>query len=87
MNLMLWIFAGGALVCAALTYLDLNGGRGLVISAIIGAAGAYIGGHFLAPALGAQPNAGFSIFALIVAVATAAAALKAADMVYERFEV
>ena len=86
---MLWIVAGAVAGWIACRVLHLNETRGVVISAIIGAAGAFAGGQLLAPIFGAAvPEAGdFSPFALLVAIATATGALSLSDMIYERYGV
>ena len=87
MNIMIWIVAGAAAGWIACRMLHLNLTRGVVLSAIIGAAGAVVGGHLLAPIFGATvaETDAFSPFALIVAIATAAGCLSISDMMYERF--
>jgi uncharacterized membrane protein YeaQ/YmgE (transglycosylase-associated protein family) len=87
MNVFLWILAGGLAGWIACTALRLNVSRGLVISAIIGGAGAFFGGHVLAPIFGAHAGeaGAFSPFALLVAVASAIGCLSLSDMMYERF--
>jgi len=87
MNVVLWLLAGGAVGWVACSALDVNAGRGLVVSAIIGVVGAFFGGHVLAPILnGATLVPGdFSPFALLMAAATAVGAVVVSDMMYERF--
>jgi uncharacterized membrane protein YeaQ/YmgE (transglycosylase-associated protein family) len=84
MNTMLWLFAGGAIAGAAFKLLQLNVARGLVVTLIIGIVAAYLGGSVLAPLLFA-PAAGVNIPALLVACATATAAVYASDAIYERY--
>ena len=88
MNVIVWLLAGAAVGWVACSALNLNAGRGLVVSALIGVVGAFFGGHVLAQAFGGEANAagGFSPFALLVASVSALATLKIADVVYERFE-
>ncbi|TAK41423.1 MAG: GlsB/YeaQ/YmgE family stress response membrane protein [Betaproteobacteria bacterium] len=86
MNIALWILAGGAVGWAGFTYLGFNEGRGQKIAIIIGAAGAILGGKLLAPMFGAVA-ADFSVMALIVALASAAACLAIANKVHDRFGV
>lgn len=87
MNVVIWMLAGGIIGWIACASLHLNASRGLVISAIIGIAGAFFGGHVLTPVFSsAVAEAGaFSPFALIVAAASALACLSLSDMLYERF--
>lgn len=89
MNTIFWLAAGGILAWIAFVALRMNNGRGLVISVVIGAMGAYVGGSVIAPLLAnGPPVAGaFALFPLLVASASAAACLLATDMIYDRFEV
>jgi uncharacterized membrane protein YeaQ/YmgE (transglycosylase-associated protein family) len=88
MNVVIWMVAGGVVGWLACTLLHLNVSRGLVVSAVIGVASAFFGGHVLAPIFGAAAaEAGtFSPFALLVAAATAIGCLTISDMMYERFK-
>lgn len=87
MNVVIWMLAGGIVGWIACASLHLNASRGLVISAIIGMAGAFFGGHILTPIFSTTvaEAGGFSPFALVVAVASALACLSISDMLYERF--
>lgn len=86
MNVVLWLLAGAAIGWISYSALHLNGGRGLIVSAIIGVGGAFFGGHVLAPMFGSSEAAGaFSLFALVVASATALSCSFLSDMLYERF--
>ena len=86
MNVALWLGAGGVLGWFGYAYLDKNVARGLVVTAIIGAAGAFFGGHVLAPIFGsAAAAAEFTPFALFIACASAIGCLMMSDMMYERF--
>jgi len=87
MNATLWVLAGGLVGWIALAQLHLNVSRGLAISAMIGAAGAFLGGQVLEPMLsGAAVIPGsFSALALLIASASAIGCLSLTDMVYERF--
>ncbi|MGZ9003543.1 MAG: GlsB/YeaQ/YmgE family stress response membrane protein [Burkholderiales bacterium] len=87
MNVLLWILAGGLAGLVAFVALNLNLSRGLIISVLIGMAGALFGGYVLGPVLGApvpQPGA-LSPFALLVAAATALGCLSITDMTHKRF--
>lgn len=88
MNVVLWLIAGGAISAAASSALHLNLARGLIVSAVIGALAAFVGGHVLTAMFGGEvlPYGEFNPFALVVAGVTALVALKVADMVYERFQ-
>ena len=86
MNLILWLVAGGVVGWIACSAMSMNKQRGLVISAIIGIAGGFIGGHILAPMVGmAQEAGGFNPIALLMAVVGAMACVTISDMMYERF--
>jgi len=87
MNALLWILAGGLTGVIALVVLNLNLGRGLILSVTIGMIAAFFGGHMLAPILGAAPvEAGvFNPFALLVAAASALACLSISDITSKRF--
>ena len=89
MNTMIWIVAGALVGWLAFAAFRAGVARGLLVSIIIGAVAAFVGGAILAPMLGhpaLAPNE-FSPFALVTAMATAAACLLIADRVYERFGV
>ena len=87
MNVILWLMTGGLVGLMAFVLLNLNLGRGLIISIIIGMLAAFFGGHILAPMLGATVgDAGeFSPFTLLVAAATALGCLSISDMTSKRF--
>ena len=89
MNIALWILAGGIIGWVGFTYLGFNEMRGMIVSAIIGMVGGLLGGKVFAPMFGAAAAVpgDFSIMALMVALAGAAACLAAANMVYDRFGV
>ena len=82
MNAIIWICAGAAVGWAACAWLGWNS-RGPLVSVSLGAVAALIGGHLLAPVLGAAvPElAGIRIAALFVAIGSATASLKIADLV------
>lgn len=87
MNIVMWLCAGAAMGWLMWAVWDMNSGRGLVVSVVIGIVAAFFGGHVLAPVLsgGLGEHSEFSIVALLAATACAMASLKVADMVYERF--
>lgn len=87
MNLAIWVIAGGLLGWASYAILQANRVRGVTVSIVIGAVSAFVGGHFLAPLLGATapaPN-DFSFFSLVAALASAAACLAIADVLSNPF--
>ena len=88
MELVLWLAAGAALGWLAITKLGFNEDRGTIVSIIIGAAGGVAGGKLLAPMFGAAAVPGeFSMAALVVVLATAAACLALGNLVHNRFGV
>jgi len=89
MNIAMWVLAGGALGWIGFAYLKANEDRGMVISVIIGMVGGFLGGNMLAPMLGAvtdTPN-DFSMYSLLIAMASAAACLAIGNLVSKRFGV
>ena len=89
MNSVMWILAGGIVGWVGFTYLNFNEMRGMSVSTIIGMVGGLLGGQVFAPMFGAAAAVpgDFSVMALLVALAGAAACLAAANMVYDRFGV
>jgi uncharacterized membrane protein YeaQ/YmgE (transglycosylase-associated protein family) len=86
MNVILWLVTGALVGLIAFVALNLNLGRGLIISIIIGMLAAFFGGHILAPMLGATvgDTGEFSPFPLLVAAATALGCLSISDMTSKR---
>ena len=85
MNLPLWIIAGGALGWLLRSKRSVGATRG-VVSVLVGAVGGFLGGNVLAPMLGAvaeTPNE-FSVFSMVIAVASAAACLTVASLLHRR---
>ena len=89
MNIAMWMLAGGVIGWVGFAYLGFNEMRGMIVSTIIGMMGGLLGGKVLAPMFGAAAAVpgDFSMMALMVALAGAAACLAAASMVYDRFGV
>lgn len=89
MNVAMWVLAGGLVGWMGYAYLKVNEDRGLVISIIIGVVGGFFGGNVLAPMLGAvtdTPN-NFNLFAMVVALASAAGCLGIGNLLSNRFGV
>lgn len=89
MNIAMWVLAGGILGWIGYQFLDVNSGRGLLVSIIIGAVGGYFGGEIIAPmftAAAAVP-ADFSSSALFFAAVVAAAFLFAGNLIHDRWGV
>ena len=89
MNIVMWMLAGGIIGWVGFAYLGFNEMRGVSVSTVIGMVGGLLGGKVLAPMFGAAAAVpgDFSMMALMVALAGAAACLAAASMVYDRFGV
>lgn len=87
MNVMTWILTGGIAGWLGYSYMKLNVDRGMTLSVIIGMLGGFFGGDVLAPMLGAVLNAAndFSLFSMVVALASAAACLTLGNVVAERY--
>lgn len=89
MNIAMWVLAGGVLGWMGYVFLYANEKRGMVVSIIIGAVGAFAGGNVLAPMLGAvveTPNE-FSLLSMVIALASAAGLLTVGNLVSNRFNV
>jgi uncharacterized membrane protein YeaQ/YmgE (transglycosylase-associated protein family) len=89
MNIAMWVLAGCVIGWAGYAHMGANKERGMIFSIIIGAVGGFFGGNVLAPMLGAvtdTPNI-FSPFALLVAVASAAACLAIGNLLSKRYGV
>lgn len=80
---------GGILGWIGFTIFRLNAERGAVVSIIIGAVGGFFGGNVLAPMLGAVADASndFSLFSLVIALASAAGCLAIGNLVSDRLGV
>jgi len=89
MNVMIWLFAGGVAGWVGYSYLKFNEDRGLMISIVIGVTGGFLGGNVLAPMFGAVKDAAntFSLFSMVVALASAAACLVVGNVISTRYDV
>jgi uncharacterized membrane protein YeaQ/YmgE (transglycosylase-associated protein family) len=89
MNIALWLLAGSLLGWVCCARLGINEGRGMIVSAIIGAVGGFLGGKVIAPMFTAPAvvTGDFSMAALVCAAAAAGAALFASNMVHDRWGV
>jgi uncharacterized membrane protein YeaQ/YmgE (transglycosylase-associated protein family) len=89
MNIAMWVLAGGILGWVGYKFLDVNSGRGLLVSIIIGAAGGFFGGKIIAPMFttAAAVPADFSSSALFFAAVVAAAFLFAGNLIHDRWGV
>lgn len=87
MDILVWGLAGGFAGWVAIRYIGANEFRGMIISIIIGMCGGCFGGSVLAPLLGEStpmPDA-FNLFALVMALASAAVFLTVSDLISKRF--
>ncbi|HEV8107817.1 MAG TPA: hypothetical protein VGP97_09855 [Burkholderiales bacterium] len=89
MEMIVWLLAGGALGWLGCAYLHWNAERGVAVSALIGSAGALLGGKAIAPMFvaGTASGTGFSPDALLIAAAAAAVCLFAGHLLLRRFGV
>ena len=87
MNIVLWLAAGSILAWIAYTHLGLNKGHSLLLSIVIGAAGALLGGVVIAPhfsEFAAAPGL-FSITDLFFAMAAATVCLALDSLLYHHW--
>ena len=89
MNIAMWVVLGGILGWIGFTILRPNAERGMVVSIIIGAVGGLFGGNVLAPMLGTVADApnDFSLFSLVIALASAAGCLVIGKLISKRYGV
>ena len=89
MNIALYALAGGIAGWLAFAVIGYNAQRGLIVSLVMGAVGALIGGHVIAPALvsPAAAQTGVSMPAAIIAIAAAATCLFVGNLVHKRWGV
>ena len=87
MNILLWLAAGSVLAWIGYTHLGMDKGHSLLISIVIGAAGALFGGVLIAPhfaGFAAAPGI-FSIMDLFFAMAAAAVCLGLDSLFYRHW--
>ena len=84
---MTWILTGGIAGWVGYSYMKLNLDRGMALSVVIGMLGGFFGGNVVAPMLGAALNAtnDFSLFSMVVALASAVACLTLGNLISERY--
>jgi uncharacterized membrane protein YeaQ/YmgE (transglycosylase-associated protein family) len=89
MENLLWIAAGSLLGWLSYSFLRFNSERGLLISMALGAAGALIGAHAIAPLFvtEAVPVGEVSLPLVLVASGAAAGLLALGDLLHQRFGV
>ena len=82
-----WILIGGAVGWGSYRFLRFNEARGMNVSLVIGAAGAFLGGKVLAPMFTTVAAADFSVPALFFAAVAAALFVVLGNLVYVRWSV
>lgn len=89
MNIPIWVLAGGMLGWIGYSVLKFNEERGMVFSIVIGVVGGFFGGNVLAPMFGAVTDAqnSFNLFAMVVAMASAAGCLAVGNLISNRYGV
>ena len=87
MNVMTWILTGGIAGWVGYSYMKLNVDRGMALSVVIGMLGGFFGGNVVAPMLGAALNTtnDFSLFSMVVALASAVTCLTLGNLISERY--
>ncbi len=70
MNIIIWLIAGAVVGWVASVIMKTSGQQGLVLDIVVGIVGAFIGGYFISPLVGAGTiNQGdFSVPALLVSL-------------------
>jgi uncharacterized membrane protein YeaQ/YmgE (transglycosylase-associated protein family) len=87
METIVWIVTGIAVGWFAFSFFKLNEARGQIMSMVIGAIGALVGGKALAPILVAAPLDPISVASVAIASAAAAVLLLAGNAVQNRWNV
>jgi uncharacterized membrane protein YeaQ/YmgE (transglycosylase-associated protein family) len=87
MNIALYALAGGIAGWLAFAVIGYNADRGLIVSLVMGALGASVGGQVIAPALvsSATAQTDMSMPAMVIAVVAAATCLFVGDQVRKRW--
>ena len=87
MNIALYALAGGIAGWLAFAVIGYNAERGLIVSLVVGAFGAGVGGHVIAPALvsSAAAQTGVGMPAMIIAISAAAICLFVGKQVEKRW--
>ncbi len=70
MNIIIWLIAGAVVGWVASVIMKTSGQQGLILDIVVGIVGAFIGGYFISPLVGAGTiNQGdFSLPALLVSL-------------------
>jgi uncharacterized membrane protein YeaQ/YmgE (transglycosylase-associated protein family) len=89
MNIVIWVLAGSLLGWIGYAYFGYNEARGVMVSALIGGAGGFLGGNLIAPMFGVAPTVpgDFSAAVLIFAAAVAVAFVFVGNFVHRRWGV
>lgn len=87
MNIALYALAGGIAGWLAYAVVGYNAERGLIVSLVMGAFGALVGGQVIAPALvsSAAAQTGVSMPAVVIAIAAAVTCLFVGNQVQKRW--
>ena len=87
MNIALYALVGGIAGWLAFTVAGYNAERGLIVSLVIGALGASVGGHVIAPGLvsAAAAQTDVSMPAMIIAIAAAGTCLFVGNQIQKRW--
>ena len=87
MNIALFALVGGIAGWLAFAVIGYNAERGLIVSLVMGAFGALVGGHMIAPALisPAAAQTGVNMPAVIIALGVAATCLFVGNQVHKRW--
>jgi uncharacterized membrane protein YeaQ/YmgE (transglycosylase-associated protein family) len=82
MHIAIWILAGGALGWVNFACFKISAQAGRANAIIVGMFGAFFGGNALAPMLGAISDtpSDFSVFSLVIALASATAFLTVSNL-------
>lgn len=89
MEIVLWVLLGGAVGWASYRFLRFNEARGMNVSMVIGAAGAFVGGKVLMPmfTVAADAPVDLSVPGFFFAATAAAVFLLVGNLVYVRWGV
>jgi uncharacterized membrane protein YeaQ/YmgE (transglycosylase-associated protein family) len=70
MNIIIWLIAGAVVGWVASVIMKTSGQQGLVLDIVVGIVGAFIGGYFISPLVGAGTinQMDFSLPALLVSL-------------------
>jgi uncharacterized membrane protein YeaQ/YmgE (transglycosylase-associated protein family) len=89
MDIAMWLVVGAIVGWLGFSLTGLNEKRGLLVSILVGATGAFLGGKIFAPMLGAAPAVAgdLSMASVAVTAVAAGAFLAAGDFIQQRWGV